>query len=155
MSALLAAINAETAALQAFVTVLEEEQKLLISGDADAVLPLLERKTALITELGVAGQQRETALQAQGISSNKESLEGYFAGSPQALKEAWQQLLVLAQSANQLNTTNGKLINTRLQHNQAALSILMNAAGSLGENATYGPDGHQKHGSGSRPLGSA
>lgn len=151
---LLAAIAAETAALQRFISVLEEEQKLLIEGDADAVLPLLEKKTGLITELGAAGEQREAALQALGIEIRKEAMEAWFASAPADLQAHWQKLLELAQTANRINSTNGQLINTRLQYNQQALSVLMNAAGNLGDD-TYGPDGHKTTGAGSRTLGSA
>ena len=154
-AALLAAIAAETAALQRFTAVLEEEQKLLIGGNADAVLPLLEKKTALIAELGAAGQQREAALQALGVAEiRKDAMEAWFAAAPADFQARWQTLLELAQTANRINSTNGQLINTRLQYNQQALSILMNAAGNLGDD-TYGPDGHKTTGSGSRTLGSA
>jgi flagella synthesis protein FlgN len=152
---LLAAIAAETAALQRFIAILEQEQKLLISGNADAVLPLLEAKTGLIAELGTAGQAREAAFRALGVELRKEALDAWFADAPAELQNPWQKLLGLAQTANQINSTNGQLINTRLQHNQQALAILMNASSDLGDHSTYGPDGHQKHGSGSRPLGSA
>ena len=152
---LLAAIAAESAALQRFIAVLEEEQKLLIGGDADAVLPLLEKKTALIAELGAAGQQREAALQALGVDIRKDAMEAWFAEATADYQTQWQTLLELAQTANSINSTNGQLINTRLQHNQQALSILMNAAGNLGDSSTYGPDGHKTTGSGTRPLGSA
>ena len=151
---LLSAIAAETAALQRFIAVLEEEQKLLISGNADAVLPLIEQKTALIAELGSAGQQREAALQALGVEIRKEAMEAWVAGAGAELKAPWQALLELAQTANRLNSTNGQLINTRLQYNQQALSILVNASGSLSDD-TYGPDGHKNAGASSRPLGSA
>ncbi len=151
---LLAAIAAETAALQRFIAVLEDEQKLLIGGDADAVLPLLEKKTALITELGAAGQQREAALQALGVEIRKDAMEAWVATTPADFQVHWQTLLELAQTANRINSTNGQLINTRLQYNQQALSILMNAAGNLGDD-TYGPDGHKTTGAGSRTLGSA
>jgi flagella synthesis protein FlgN len=155
MSALLtSAIAAETAALQRFIAVLEEEQKLLINGDADAVLPLLEKKTGFIAELGAAGQQREAALQELGIEARKEAIEAWFAGAPADFQVQWQKLLELAQTANRLNSTNGQLINTRLQYNQQALAVLMNAAGNLGDD-TYGPDGHKTAGAGSRTLGSA
>lgn len=156
-AALTAAISAETAALQRFIAVLEQEQQLLIGGDADAVLPLLEQKTELITLLGNAGQQREAALRTLGVEPQKAAMEAWFAGVgvDADLQARWQTLLGLAQQANQINSINGQLINTRLQHNQQALSILMNAAGTLGDNSTYGPDGHAKHDSGSRPLGSA
>lgn len=153
-AALLAAIAAETAALQRFIAVLEEEQKLLIGGNADAVLPLLEKKTALIAELGAAGQQREAALQALGVEIRKDAMEAWVASTSTDFQAHWQTLLELAQTANRINSTNGQLINTRLQYNQQALSILMNAAGNIGED-TYGPDGHKTTGTGSRPLGSA
>lgn len=153
-SALLGAISAETAALQQFIAVLEEEQRLLIGGDADAVLPLIETKTGLIAALGNAGQQRETALRELGVEIRKEAMEAWFAQAPTELQAQWQQLLGLAQTANRLNNTNGQLINTRLQYNQQALSVLMNASGGIGDD-TYGPDGHKAAGTGSRPLGSA
>lgn len=155
MSALLlAAIAAETAALQRFIAVLEAEQKLLIGGDADAVLPLLEQKTTLITELGSAGQEREAALQALGVEIRKDAMDAWITTMPADFQAHWHTLLELAQTANRINSTNGQLINTRLQYNQQALSILMNAAGNLGDD-TYGPDGHKTTGAGSRPLGSA
>lgn len=153
--ALVNAISAETAALQVFIAILEEEQKLLISANADAIVPLLDRKTALIAELGAAGQNREAALLALGVSNTREAFDLYFASASPELQTHWQQLMAMAQAANQLNSTNGTLINTRLQHNQQALAILMNAAGVGSEVPTYGPDGHQKHGSGTRTLGSA
>lgn len=155
-TALAAAIAGETRALQEFVAILETEQKLLISGDADAVLPLLERKTALIATLGVTGQQRDTALRELGLTDDKAEIEAFFSHAGKAHQEAWHALLELAQSAKRLNTTNGTLINSRLQSNQQALSILMQASGdSQGDSGTYGPDGIQKHGTGSRTLGSA
>ena len=153
-NSLLSAISAETSALQQFISILEEEQKLLIGGDADAVLPLIDKKTGLITELGSAGQKREAALRELGIEIDKDAMEAWFAKVPPALQQRWQQLLELAQTANRLNNTNGQLINTRLQYNQQALSVLMNASGSIGDD-TYGPDGHKATGSGSRPLGTA
>jgi len=151
---LLAAIAAETAALERFVAVLEQEQQLLIGGDADAVLPLLEEKTGLVAALGAAGQQREAELTALGVELRKDALEAWFAGAGPELKNHWDKLLELAQTANRINSTNGQLINTRLQNNQQALSILMNAAGNAGDD-TYGPDGHKATGSGSRTLGTA
>lgn len=58
----------------------------------------------------------------------------------------------LASEARSLNETNGKLIALRLQHNQQALNVLLSAADAV---ATYGPDGQQRSGVGSRILGSA
>lgn len=58
----------------------------------------------------------------------------------------------LAGEARALNEANGKLIALRLQHNQQALNVLLAAADSA---ATYGPDGQQQSGVGSRILGKA
>lgn len=154
-SPLTAAIAAETQALREFIAVLETEQKLLISGDADAVLPLLDRKAILVANLGAAGQQRDAALQRLGVGNDKAAIEAFFARGQNSERAAWQQLLELAQAAQRLNTTNGTLINTRLQNNQQALSILMEAGDAPGDSGTYGPDGLQKLGAGSRNLGSA
>lgn len=58
----------------------------------------------------------------------------------------------LVSEASALNEANGKLIGLRMQHNQQALNVLMAAANSA---ATYGPDGQQQSGLGSRILGKA
>lgn len=58
----------------------------------------------------------------------------------------------LVSEASALNEANGKLIALRLQHNQQALNVLLAAANTV---ATYGPDGQQQSGVGSRILGKA
>lgn len=58
----------------------------------------------------------------------------------------------LVSAASTLNEANGKLIALRLQHNQQALNVLLAAANTV---ATYGPDGQQQSGVGSRILGKA
>lgn len=58
----------------------------------------------------------------------------------------------LVGEASALNEANGKLIALRLQHNQQALNVLLAAADTA---ATYGPDGQQQAGLGSRILGKA
>lgn len=58
----------------------------------------------------------------------------------------------LVSEARALNEANGKLIGLHMQHNQQALAVLMAAADNA---ATYGPDGQQQSGLGSRILGKA
>lgn len=58
----------------------------------------------------------------------------------------------LISQAGALNEANGKLIAMRLRHNQQALNVLLAAADTA---ATYGPDGQQQSGVGSRILGKA
>ncbi|HTJ97591.1 MAG TPA: flagellar protein FlgN, partial [Rhodocyclaceae bacterium] len=91
------AIANEAQVLKSFIAVLEEEQKLLINGNADAVLPLLEQKTGLVAELGAAGQQRDAALGALGITTTKEGTEAFFNTADETLRNVWSELLSLAQ----------------------------------------------------------
>lgn len=70
---------------------------------------------------------------------------------PGNAKRDWQTLLSLAEKASALNRTNGKLIATRLAHNQQALSTLLAAANQA---ALYGPDGQARPVGGGRSLGS-
>lgn len=58
----------------------------------------------------------------------------------------------LVSEARALNEANGKLIGLCLQHNQQALGALLDAADKA---TTYGPDGQQQAGLGSRILGKA
>ena len=58
----------------------------------------------------------------------------------------------LVSAARALNEANGKLIALYMQNNQQALSALLEAADKA---TTYGPDGQQQAGLGSRILGKA
>lgn len=149
------AIAAEAAAMIAFVSLLEAEKQLLLDGDAEQLLVNVEKKTALVAQLTQAGNQREQALTDLGAENSRASVNEFMARQDSDLQSAWATLLELAKTANQLNSTNASLVNSRLQHNQQALSVLLGAAGVSPGDAVYGPDGHQKHGNIPRPLGSA
>lgn len=151
---LLDALTAEAEILERFVAILEQEQKLLIGSDINAVNPLLEQKSTLIAELTEAGRRRETALTELGIAADKKAIEAWMVGATSETQAAWRKLMELARTANQFNNSNGQIINTRMQYNQQALSVLMSAA-NADSGSTYGPDGHQRHDAGSRPLGQA
>lgn len=108
--------------LQLFVDILHREQDALVTGNIDALAPLIAEKTALAERLN-----RISAAEAA-------------------------QYRDLVSAASALNEANGKLIALRLQHNQQALNVLLAAANTV---ATYGPDGQQQSGVGSRILGKA
>lgn len=110
------------ATLEAFITVLRREQDALASGDIDALAPLIAEKNALA-----------------------EKLNQFSADTASQYRE-------LVTAARTLNEANGKLIGLRMQHNQQALSALLEAADQA---TTYGPDGQQQAGLGSRILGKA
>jgi flagella synthesis protein FlgN len=61
-------------------------------------------------------------------------------------------LRALANQAQQLNTTNGELIQSRMRYNQQALGVLFSS--SKNASNLYGPDGQANMGSSGRHLGS-
>jgi flagella synthesis protein FlgN len=146
----------EFATLRDFVALLKEEQTALVEGKIDALTALTERKSALATRLNDCARRREAALAGLGLVAGRPGMEDWLdaAATDAATRGNWQQLLPLAAEARTLNELNGKLIGTRLQHNQQALAALM---GATERAMTYGPDGHtQTKGPGSgRILGSA
>lgn len=146
----------ELDALRAFVALLKLEQESLVAGQVDALLGLIEQKSALATRLSDCSAQREAALAQLALPPGRAGMEAWFETAPAAAesRQRWSDLLPLAAAARELNELNGKLIGTRLQHNQQALTALLGAAEQA---MTYGPDGHTQLGgsSGGRSRGSA
>lgn len=140
--------------LKEFVDVLREEQDALANGAIDTLMALVERKSALALQLGGMAKNREDTLSAAGFGVGRAAVDAWLDARPDntASRRVWQELLELTASARNLNETNGKLINLRMQHNQQALAVLMAAADKA---MTYGPDGQQRTGSAGRLLGSA
>jgi flagella synthesis protein FlgN len=138
-----------------FIQLLREEQQLLASsGNADALLPLIERKSEFAQRLRSIADQRERLLSAQQLPAGRQGMEAYLAAQSgkKALHDQWRALLSLGKEARALNELNGKLINVHWQHNQNALAAMMAAADSA---MVYGPDGQQTGGGGRRLLSSA
>jgi len=128
----------------------------LVSGKADDLALLIDKKSALATRLGGCAQSREAALASLNLPAGRLGMDAWLATNPAdgSSHKLWRELLPLAAEARSLNELNGKLIGTHLQHNQQALAALMAAT----ERAmTYGPDGQTsvRPGGSGRILGSA
>lgn len=106
-----------------------------------AFIGLLRREQEAL----IAGDIETLAALLPEKTALTERLNGISAGEAQQLHE-------LATEARRLNETNGKLIAMHLQRNQQALNVLLAAADHA---ATYGRDGQQQTGIGSRFLGKA
>ncbi|VVD62578.1 Flagella synthesis protein FlgN [Pandoraea iniqua] len=135
--ALLTALTTETNAINAFSTLLGEEQQALVSGTLDALPELTERKTRAVADLATLGRERDAQLQVLGYSPDEAGATAAAASEPR-LGAAWQALLSAAAEAKRANETNGVLIRTRLTYTQQALNVLYGPE----QNAPlYGPDG--------------
>lgn len=142
-------LEAERDSLVTFIAMLQAEQDALVSGDAERVAALAAEKTAKIDLLAALGVQRKRRLAAQALTDDAAGMLAWLSrndGFAASARKAWQEMLVLAETARQLNQGNGQLIGTRLQQTRAQLAILQGATNSDG---VYRRDGQL------RPLRSA
>lgn len=139
-------VEDEAALLKEFITLLDQEEKLLVGGETDALLTTAEQKTQIYRRLQFLHDER-SRITARAGQSNFATL---LASDP-ATASRWNEVLALAADAQRRNGINGQLINERMKHNQAALSVLLAAAN---QPQLYGPDGQSRPTSRGRPLGS-
>jgi flagella synthesis protein FlgN len=148
-----ATLGEEIAKLREFIAILEREQELLTRADIDTLMPLIDTKTGMANTLTALSRGRDECLARQGLPGSRPGMEVWLEKSgTDKQRQEWQELLRLAATARALNETNGKLINLHAQRNQQAFAALMSAANRA---MTYGPDGQQQTGFGSRILGTA
>lgn len=148
-----ATLDEEITKLREFIAILGREQELLTSADIDALMPLIDTKTGMANTLTALSRGRDDCLARIGLPGSRAGMEAWLkeSGNDQQ-RRGWQDLLQLAATARAINETNGKLINLHAQRNQQAFAALMSAANRA---MTYGPDGQQQPGFGSRILGTA
>lgn len=151
---MLAALVAEHAALLKFVALLEREQAMLVENLTDQLLELSEQKSNDALNLGRLAETRRALLQKNIPEKNLQAdaiLAWLKTHSPEGLS-IWQKLRASADRAQQLNLTNGELIQMKLRHNQQSLAVLVKAADKAN---LYGPNGQHSFSPGSgRSLGS-
>jgi len=148
---LLSLLSDEAAQLRSFVALLEQEEKLLVSGQTDALMALANQKTEQYRKLQRLNDDRLRLLAQIGLPANDDAVRKLCGNEPNAAAP-WDAVLDLAREAQTRNTRNGKLITELMQHNQAALPTLLSAAD---QPALYGADGQSRPVGGGRKLGSA
>lgn len=149
---LLSALTAERAALQNFVALLEREQGMLVENFTDQLLELSEKKSASAIDLNELAETRRALMRKNIPQLDPKAIRTWLGKhSPQGLA-VWEEVLVLAERAQNLNQTNGELIQTKLRRNQQSLAVLSSAVNKAN---LYGPDGQTSFSPGSgRSLGS-
>ena len=136
-------LQQEQAALDQFIELLRQEQETLVKADVETLLAISKNKFRLSEQLNALALERIALLQRAGFGTDAAGAKNWLAGQPQGVAKAWEKLLESAQTAQRLNQTNGKLIQTHLQHNQQALTTLINAANN---GSIYGADGQPRAG---------
>jgi flagella synthesis protein FlgN len=122
-------LDTEIALVQEFLAVLELETAVLTEGRGEAALAdTTARKNHYADQLAAVGERRQTLLSALGYSADKAGLDAVSHAHPE-LRASCTLLLEKARQASDLNTSNGIIIDTFLQHNQQALDALRSLAG--------------------------
>ncbi len=145
-------LNAERDALRGFIALLETEQQALIEGHTEQLLALSDSKTQAVHELSKLANARKQDLLAQGVKTGEGAITAWLQQHAADGLSIWQDILQLAEQLQYLNRTNGTLIQTKLRHNQQALTVLHNSASSA--HGLYGADGQPHIPSSGRILGS-
>lgn len=143
-------LHTERDALKAFVTLLETEQQALIDGHAEQLFALADSKVLATQELSNLATARSDKLLAHGVKPG--GMTAWLQANAKDSLPVWHDIQQLAEQSQQLNRTNGVLIQTKLRNNQQALMVLQNAA--HGTPGLYGPDGQPNLSASGRTLGS-
>jgi len=150
LDALLVCLDSEIDEISLFIDLLEKEAVILIESESLDEIPVLaQRKEASAQQLTKLAAQREQCLRALGGAGDRSQMEE-LAASDDALWQAWQTLLDIAEQARGLNLRNGALIDIHLRHTQQALEGLRNA---MGISDVYTAEGKAKTLSRSIPIG--
>jgi flagella synthesis protein FlgN len=145
-------LNTERDGLRSLVTLLKTEQQALIDGNTEQLLALADSKTRAVHELSKLANARKNDLLTHGAKIKASGIVAWLQAHAAGSLPVWQDIQQLVEQMQQLNRTNGTLIQTKLRHNQQALAVLLNAANST--HGLYGADGQTHLSSSSRILGS-
>lgn len=137
----LARLTAETAAWQALVDTLADEEQALLAGEADRLATLNAAKLKQLQTVSDHARNRLSDLQLAGHTADRAGMEAWLAqlGRPE-LNARWQQMTALEQQAQALNQRVGALIEMRLGATRQALNVLIHAAAGQG-GGLYDNDG--------------
>jgi len=142
-------LQAEQDALDAFIGLLQNEQEVLIKGDPERLAAIAPDKAAQIDLLALLDNRRKRHLSEQNLPDSVEGMQSWInrnLGSATVVRRIWRELLARANTAHQLNLSNGRLIEHWMQQNRMKLTVLQTATAS---DNLYRADGQL------RPLRSA
>jgi len=131
--ALIAQLTAESAAWQALLNVLGEEEQALVDGEADRLAQLIASKLEQLQTLSNLAHARHDELLAAGHTADHAGMNAWLAqhGQPE-LRTRWQQLCEMEQEAQAMNQRIGSLIELRLTSTRQALNVLVHGAAGQG-----------------------
>jgi flagella synthesis protein FlgN len=126
-------LKVESAAWQALLDILQEEEQALIAGEADRVALLNSTKLTRLQSVSDHARGRHDRLLAAGNTPDHAGMDAWLAqhGQPD-LRTHWQQLCAMEKETQATNQRIGTLIEMRLTATRQALNVLVHAATNQG-----------------------
>lgn len=119
----------ENAAWRTLLTLLEDEERALIDGDADRLAPLNAAKLSQLNTISELTRARHAALLASGCSADPAGMADWLGRQGQPEDQlCWQQLREMEPQAQAINARIGALIDLRLTSTRQALNVLVQSA---------------------------
>jgi len=117
-----------------------------------AIIALGQNKTLAVQALNKLANARKSTLLARGAKTDPGGIEAWLQAHAADSLPVWHDIQNMAAHAQQMNRSNGELIQVKLRNNQQALTVLRNAVNSA--SGLYGPDGQPHLPTSGRTLGS-
>jgi flagella synthesis protein FlgN len=147
-------LSVESAAWQALLNVMSEEERALVAGEADLLPKLNASKLEQLNTLSNLARTRYNELLAAGHSPDHAGMDSWLAQQANTDQQArWQHLCDMEKQAQALNQRIGSLIDMRLNSTRQALNVLIHAAKSQG--GLYDQAGQSVAGRSGKPLTAA
>lgn len=140
-------LTEERTALQTFIGLLEREQQILLSPDTEPLLDLSNEKTRAAEALTALVKQR-----AQYMAAPPGQVETWLRKHAASSLSIWKDIQKMGAQAQQMNKTNGELIQVRMRYNQQAVQALLGASQQAA--GLYDPKGKTNMPGSGRTLGS-
>ena len=119
----------ESAAWRALLTLLEDEERALVNGEADRLALLNASKLTQLNALGDLARARHAALLFAGQTPNHAGMADWLVQHGQHEQHfCWQRLCEMEQQAQAMNERIGILIDLRLTSTRQALNVLVQSA---------------------------
>jgi flagella synthesis protein FlgN len=141
-------LASELDAARALRDCLVQERECLIRAEIETLQELATRKTALVEEMNALAASRAMALAALGQTATAAGMAAWLETQGQGERDAWSELLALAEEGRELNRVNGLLIHGHIGRNGAALQVLRGSD----QAAVYGRNGQQAVASSGRAI---
>jgi flagella synthesis protein FlgN len=122
--------------------ILLAEREVLVKSEGEMIMAMAKKKQPLTAQLEQLGRQRDSILQSEGFSANKEGLyafvENQEPNQQMLLNQELKLLKTTALACRDNNQVNGGIVNVNRQYLHRAMSVLRGRDMNI---SSYGPGG--------------